>query len=278
MRAIKKRLKRIDSLCWAYCLSKRFVDALLAIRVNFSPLREFFISVRGGQDLGESNCRFYKDMAAGLHNKGEDKRLHFIDVGGNDGWFAKTIIRFFPDARITCYEPLKSQHVYLERLARKYPKFQYREAAVGNIQGTCDITEYGTSGLSSLKKISDSYKYPMKVYSQTVVSEYPVPVVRLDDDLPTYLHEDEIVILKVDTQGSELEVLRGVEGLLSQHIFRYVITELMTVRKYAGAALYDEIFDFLHKHGYKLYDINPIFYEQPTKRLSEFDAIFGLDP
>jgi hypothetical protein len=99
----------------------------------------------------------------------------------------------------------------------------------------------------------------------------------LDDDLPGLLHNDEIVILKIDTQGFEMEVLKGAEGLLKRQVFHYVIVELMTVRKYAGAALYDEIFEYMHKLGYKLYDVNPVFYEQSNQKLTEFDAIFMLD-
>ena len=51
----------------------------------------------------------------------------------------------------------------------------------------------------------------------------------------------------------------------------------MTVEKYAGRHLYDEIFGFLHNLGYKLWDVNTTYYEPVSRRLTEFETIFVWD-
>jgi len=271
-RAVIRRNKLVyHGLLW---LCKCFW-AVRAVRLDVSSLREFAAWTKGGQDLGGNNYRFYQNFFSGI-TLSADRQLHFIDVGANDGWFARVIMRFAPAAQITSYEPLLSQHPRLENLQHKHPTFHFRKKAVGDQCGSLTITEYGTSGLSSLKEISPTYEYPSDHYSQSVVNKYSVQIARLDDELSEVLagQTNGELILKIDTQGFELEVLRGAEHCLRQGVFKYIIVELMTVEKYAGGHLYDEIFGFLHRHGYRLWDVNTTYYEAGSGRLTEFDAIF----
>ncbi|NQU54784.1 MAG: FkbM family methyltransferase [Bacteroidetes bacterium] len=277
MKKIKTRLKKIKIIYIVVSFIFRLFNAVKKIKIDFSSIREFIIGCNGGQTLGSENYRFYSNLVTVLNSHGSKKHFHFIDIGANDGWFAKTIMRFFSDARITSFEPLKSQQSFLETLSLKNPNFKYNCVAAGDFNGECEITEYKTTGLSTLRKIDESYEYPVKHYSQEVINTYIVPVVKLDDVMFNSINGDEITILKIDTQGFELETLKGAVGLLKYHMIQYIIIELMTVRKYSEAALYNEILDFLHDYGFKLYDINPSYYEQNTGKLSEFDALFKLE-
>lgn len=159
----------------------------------------------GGQNLSENNYRFYNNFINSILQR--TNRQFFIDVGANDGWFAKTILRFAPNARIFSYEPLLSQHPKLQRLQDKVPNFHFKKVAVGETRGSLTIYEYGTSGLSSIKQISHTYQYSDH-YSQSVVNNYSVAVVRLDDEF-TELHKEQFiseqdeVVLKIDTQGKK---------------------------------------------------------------------------
>lgn len=275
MRKLKNTIKNIKPLYCILIWFLKFLQALRAIRLNVSSLREFLVWAGGGQELGEGNYRFYRNFMDGVVLC-KSNQLHFIDIGANDGWFAKTILRFIPTARVTSYEPLISQHSHLKKLEGRYPTFHFRRAAVGEKRDTLMITEYTTSGLSSLKEISHTYKYSNR-YLQTVENKYQVEVVRLDDEIADIIDitKDNIdVVLKIDVQGFELEVLRGAESCLRNGTIEWVIIELMTVEKYAGGCLYDEIFKFLHGYGYSLWDMNLVYYEPDTRRLTEFDAIF----
>lgn len=55
--------------------------------------------------------------------------------------------------------------------------------------------------------------------------------------------------LVLDTQGSELLVLRGSESILPD--FRYIKTEAANFEAYAGCCLVDEISSFLFGHGFR---------------------------
>jgi len=270
IKTIKKTVKKSKLFNNSYL----FYRAIRKIKIDFTPIREFSIGLMGGQGLASNNYRFFSNFKTILNYEYKDKKLHFIDVGANDGWFSRVIMRFFHNARITSFEPLKSQHIYLESLSKENPNFKFHPVALGEIEGSTDITEYKTTGLSTLKSIDPTYSYTDKYYSQEVLDIYQVSVFRLDEFLSKSITNNEINILKIDTQGFELEVLKGSTGLLNQHKIEYIIIELMTISKYSETALYDEIFDFLHIHGFKLQDINQSYYEKNTGLLSEFDALF----
>ncbi len=106
------------------------------------------------------------------------------------------------------------------------------------------------------------------------ICKYPVNVVTLD----WYLEENHIenpIILKIDTQGFEMEVLKGAAKALSSGKIKAVIIEVMTIQKYSSSALYNDIFDLLHSYGYVLYDLHQSYYEI-NGMLSEFDCAFIL--
>jgi hypothetical protein len=92
-------------------------------------------------------------------------------------------------------------------------------------------------------------------------------------DEETIPHNAENIFLKVDTQGFEMEVLRGAKNLLEKGKIKIIFIELCTIEKYKGQAKYDEIFNYLHTFGFVLYDIHTSYWED-NGQLSEFDAVF----
>ena len=126
-------------------------------------------------------------------------------------------MRFFHNARITSFEPLKSQHVFLEKLSKENSNFKFHSYALGQIDESRVITEYKTTGLSTLKSIDPTYNYNNKYSSQEILDTYTIQVFSLDDFLSKSLKNNEINILKIDTQGFELEVLKGSTGLINKN-------------------------------------------------------------
>ena len=78
-----------------------------------------------------------------------------------------------------------------------------------------------------------------------------VPVVRLDDEVPIGTPGvPDGIVLKTDTQGYEMEVLRGAERLFSQQAVRLLFVEMSsgTLRAHGSSPL--ELMTWLHTHGY----------------------------
>ena len=80
--------------------------------------------------------------------------------------------------------------------------------------------------------------------------------------------------IKIDTQGTELDILRGGEALLDGPLIGFEI-EVEFVRLYEDAALFGDICSYLEGKGYEFFDfVNIIRWER--RRFTSFgQAVFG---
>ena len=96
-----------------------------------------------------------------------------------------------------------------------------------------------------------------------------VSVRRLDDLLseqPRHFN-----LLKVDVQGSELDVLSGAGLKLSQ--FEVIILEVSLIQM-GVAPSFNEVMQYMHEKGYRLYDFLPMYYRPLDNALWQGDAFF----
>jgi hypothetical protein len=85
-------------------------------------------------------------------------------------------------------------------------------------------------------------------------------------------NEGQQLYLKLDTQGTELSILRGASRALLDAEF--VEAELSPVRLYDGGALFDEVIGFLDDRGFALVSLEGIDEEPETGQMLQVDAIF----
>ena len=78
--------------------------------------------------------------------------------------------------------------------------------------------------------------------------------------------------LKLDTQGTELSILRAASSALLDAEF--VEAELSLVKLYEGGALIDEVISFLDDRGFALVSLEGIDEEPETGQMLQVDAIF----
>lgn len=236
------------------------------------PIKELFVILGGHQRAPQGSEIFIKKFFKIIEETTEAPLL--VDVGGNEGWFAGLSIRFLHDKKFQLigYEPLKSQRALLSDIGSKYENIMYEFAAVGAQKGKTEIREFASHGLSSLRDIDKSFEGYDAKYNTNVINKYEVDVVALDDEITGLSTHAKDIVLKIDTQGYELEVLKGAVNLLESGRIKIILIELMTISKYASASLNIEILHFLSEYNYSLYDVNRGVYE-PNGRLSEYDAI-----
>ena len=65
---------------------------------------------------------------------------------------------------------------------------------------------------------------------------------------------DKIDLLKIDTQGFDLDVLQGAEQALSDELVSNVLVELNFIKMYQGQSSAEEINTYLNKYGFFLVD------------------------
>jgi FkbM family methyltransferase len=177
-----------------------------------------------------------------------------IDVGGNVGQFATVARQNFPQAQILSFEPLPQAGQKLRDLFAGDDRFQSFALALCDHGGTEAFHVTGADDSSSLLPVAARQ-----------VSEFPatrgvdtlsVATARLDDVLADHPLPDGPILLKVDTQGTELAVLRGGQDLLAKA--SYAIIEVSFVELYEGQDSAGDITTFLVERGWQLravYDV-----------------------
>lgn len=173
-----------------------------------------------------------------------------IDIGANRGQFALVAAHRFPRAALWCFEPLPSARAKLEAVLASRPHVKVLGTALAATAGEHDMHVSAHDDSSSLHAIGDRQ-----------VEEFPgteeVSVVRVKtarlDELLTPADIAAPALLKLDVQGSELEVLRGAGELLERDdVFHTILVECSFVELYVGQSLATEVITLLASQGWHL--------------------------
>ncbi len=139
-------------------------------------------------------------------------------------------------------EPMPHVFAELERLFGKHRDVQLVKKAAGAKAETRDMYVHRGSGESS------SFLQPSALYDGYFESQrVPLEVVTLDSLLPTLPRSEEINLLVTDTQGFDMEVLKGSTAIL--HRIDYVYTEV-SKGHYVGEPSLQEFDSFLAPFGF----------------------------
>jgi FkbM family methyltransferase len=192
-----------------------------------------------------------------------------LDVGANQGQYAIRMRTLGYRGRIFSYEPGSEAFGLLARHARNDPDWRVFDHGLGSTDGTRALNISGDSVSSSFLKVSEAHI--LAAPNSTIAHTEAAEVRRLDSVLS--LDPTDKVWLKLDTQGSENEVLSGAQQVL-EHT-EIVQTELSLVPCYDGQAEYTEIFQALHSAGFRLIFVEPGTQLLETGEMLQFDGIFA---
>lgn len=126
-----------------------------------------------------------------------------FDVGANDGRTIHRLQRHLPSPRILAFEPVAGTFRVLKRQTASYPNVECLPLAMGNEQGRRQIYINESAALNSLHE----------GWGSGSASE-TIDITTLDAFLREHPLE-RIQLLKVDTEGHDLEVLKGAERTLA---------------------------------------------------------------
>jgi FkbM family methyltransferase len=154
--------------------------------------------------------------------------------------------------------------------AARPPAGSRKHASTGDRDATVSLNVALDSEGSSLLQVLE--REVANSPGSAFVGEETVRLARIDT-LPSELSlGDERFYLKLDTQGSELAVLRGAEHALRRA--ELVEAELSLVPLYDRGPLFGEIIDFLRERDFDLISVEGIDEEPETGHMLQLDAIF----
>lgn len=199
--------------------------------------------------FGELRRALRFGVLAAVEHASTLRQLNFdmvMDVGANRGQFAVLARHLWPDARIASFEPLPGAAAICKSVMAGDQRFTLFEAAVASKSGTSIINVTNEDDSSSLLPLGEEHK---RLYGSAVSAELPVRTDRMAAFIePTSCPTS--CLMKIDTQGFELEVLKGSDELLPS--ISHIYAELSFVELYAGQPLASEVISYLDKKNYEL--------------------------
>jgi len=201
----------------------------------------------------------------------------FVDVGANVGLFSVIAGRLLWDGRVVAYEVAPRPAALLrDNVAANWlsDRVTVRTAAVGAAAGSATFrfpATMHTLGSLDLDVASFGAAFP-----GVDLVESTVPVVRLDDDLDQLGVTGTLDLVKVDVEGGEADVLRGMAGLVAAgRVARLTLEVRRDVQvRNRGAASWDDLVAELRRlaeHGGRFAEIG----DDGVPRPLGIDAVAG---
>ena len=217
----------------------------------------------------ESSSDEYQVIKDTLRVSGADVVL---DVGANVGQYGDLLLETGFAGDLISFEAIPEVHGRLVAHARaRSRKWVVAPcAALGSKAGETVINIAGNSVSSSLLPMRSEHvaAAPESAYVRTEV----VKVERLDELARKFTGPHRRVMIKIDTQGYELEVLAGATGLLPQAVALQL--ELSLVPLYEGAPTFIDAIHYMESRGFELFSVAPGFKDKQTGRLLQMDGMF----
>lgn len=191
-----------------------------------------------------------------------------VDVGAHHGEFASALrrdVRY--SGRIVSFEPDPIAFAELERNLGADPRWTGHCLALGGTRQVQVLHRSEGTDFSSLLEARAHGLERFPPLRQT--GSIDVEVERLD----TFLGDDAAhLILKVDTQGYDLQVLSGSEGILDR--VEAIVVELSVTPIYQGQPGLLEAMTALEGWGFEPIALVPLSRQCDRVRVVEFDGVF----
>ncbi len=184
-----------------------------------------------------------------------------FDVGANVGQTVIELRRSWPDAVIHAFEPFAQPRAELLAMASGLPHVTPIALALGATPGTLQVQPRERSVLNSL--VPD----PASASASTRDAE-TIHIETLDRYCSQHAI-DAIDVLKTDTEGYDLDVLRGADRMLAAQCVEFVYVEVSFLRENRQNTAFQPVFDLLTgHHRYRflgLYETYPLHhFDEPN--------------
>ena len=196
--------------------------------------------------LGVDPFQDVKERIAGYNFK------TFLDVGANVGQTARQIRAAFPNAIIHSLEPIKNTFQLLQQNTKGY-NVMIHNVALGSKNETVEINIDENNTISSINSLVKSNN---EINSGQPFTE-TIKVVTTDNFCNS-LGIKHIDYLKIDTEGYDLEVIKGASNLLSSNAISFIEVEVSMNPNNTFHVSLEEVKKYLEENNYFLFGL----YEQ----------------
>ena len=202
-----------------------------------------FVEEFGGLRIYRHTLPHGVDCFADLQRRLRSQSVSVVfDVGANRGQSALEYLQKFPNAEIYCFEPVAATFQALQAATSNSRRVHAYQLGMGEAVGETTISANPEATLSSIKlKLPDGHSEPIRLDTIAKFAE--------NNSIET------IDFLKIDTEGYEMEVLRGAESLLKLQRIRLIFIECEPVERFERFTSFSKLADYLGGFGYRLFGI-----------------------
>lgn len=187
-----------------------------------------------------------------------------IDVGV--GFGTTDLYAAYPDALFLLIEPLRDYEPYLQRIAGHYNcKIIY--SAVGRSLGKQEIMV----DPMVLQKSSFHQRSALTA-TDSILERRIINVTTLDDIYRDIPDMPEPILLKLDTEGHELDVIRGAKKLLER--VDTVIAEVSVAARFSGGYRFEGLVSEMAACGFSVFDFLSVAYMENKPGAIHTDVVF----
>lgn len=249
-----------EETIWNYHSEKKtWGDAIYIREITFNDVLNNFEIDGKNESFKSIESRIFKN----LKNINYEPKVIY-DIGASGGWWSTATNEILPNSKYFLFEPLvdhsEEYSVPMYKHIKMFKNFELFKVALGE-KDEDKVVTFFTDGIFGSTTLNCAYQNSIRI---------PVDGRSLD----SLIKNDSLPIpnfIKIDTQGSELEILKGMEKNISDVDF--LLIESWLVRGYGeDTPLIDEIIEWLNNFGFKLFDFGGEYRDNGI--LKTIDCVF----
>ncbi|MFK7848121.1 MAG: FkbM family methyltransferase [Rhodothermales bacterium] len=211
------------------------------------------------------------DYRKTIRNKFDENQIKVVfDVGANIGQFCVHCQEIFGESDIYSFEPISSTFDVLKDRTKGFGNISCFKLAFGNEKGTGEVFLQADSSVNSINPLVNIRKNDEQESEQIEI-----------DTIDLFCEHENIKridLLKIDTEGFDLNVLEGARKMLRSRQIQFIFIEVTFDGDNIQNSSYNSISSFLGEFGFKIHGLyNQSIHENSTL-MNYCDALFYLQP
>lgn len=188
------------------------------------------------------------DLFVDLANLGSSSFTVIFDVGANIGQTAKKYSINFPKAKVYSFEPISASFYALKDNIATLNNVQSFNIALGSKKEMVEVI-LNSNPVSTCNSLNPSLR------SENPSAEKEMVQVETLDDFIKNHKINSIDLLKIDTEGWELEVLKGAKKCISENRIKLILCEVGFTDRNNRNTPFHELNKFMNSYNYWFYGL-----------------------
>jgi len=207
--------------------------------------------------------------------KNAESTINILDIGANTGSYCMHINSEFPEANIYAFEPNNNAYRILLKNMANYNNIRCYNLGLSSTSDKQKIYTYESDLISEHASVYSSILLDLHEANKIIELEFEATTVDkfCEDNEINYIN-----FMKIDTEGHELEVIKGAKRMIDENKIGIVQFEFNEMNVFSRVFLKDF---YVLLREYKFYRLNsqsliPLFEYRPMNEIFQYQNIIAI--